>query len=103
MSEKSFVVAAPTRKSPKMAPMYHGSEAITVFTADQPATLSSTPRGMAIVTLAQMPRRLVRAGGTEYRNVMIVAISTIQKHSWRPPGATSQASTSAIAYVTHVK
>ena len=36
-----------------------------VFTDDQPATLSRTPRGMAIVTLAQMPRRLVRAGGTE--------------------------------------
>ena len=38
---------------------------MTVLTADQPATFSSTPRGIAIVTLAQMPSRLVRKGGTE--------------------------------------
>ena len=46
-------------------PMYHGSTPTTVFTADQPATLSSTPRGIAIVTFAQMPRCFVRSGGTE--------------------------------------
>ena len=48
-----------------MAPMYQGSTPITVFTVDQPATFSSTPRGMAMVTLAQMPWRLVRKGGAE--------------------------------------
>ena len=48
-----------------MPPMHHGSTAITVLTADQPATFSNTPRGMAIVTLAQMPSRFVRKGGTE--------------------------------------
>ena len=48
-----------------MPPMNHGSTPTTVLTADQPATFSSTPRGMAIVTLAQMPSRLVRNGGTE--------------------------------------
>ena len=36
-----------------------------VLTADQPATFSSTPRGIAMVMLAQMPSRLVRSGGTE--------------------------------------
>ena len=36
-----------------------------VFTVDQPATFSSTPRGMAMVMFAQMPRRLVRKGGAE--------------------------------------
>src|SRR5512145_144727 len=87
MSAKSLVVEAPSRKRPKMAPMYHGSLAITVLTDDQPATLSRTPRGIAMVTFAQIPSRFVRAGGAEYRNVMIVAIRTIQKHSWRPPGA----------------
>ncbi len=34
--------------------------------------------------------------------MIAVATSTIQKHSCRPPGATSQASTSATAYVTSV-
>ena len=48
-----------------MQPMYHGSTPMIVFTDDQPATFSSTPRGIAIVMLAQMPRRLVRNGGTE--------------------------------------
>ena len=65
MSAKSFVVEAPSRKSPKIAPMYHGSAPMTVLTDDQPATLSRTPRGMAMVMLAQMPSRLVRNGGTE--------------------------------------
>ena len=36
-----------------------------VFTVDQPATFSSTPRGIAIVMLAQSPRRLVQSGGAE--------------------------------------
>ena len=48
-----------------MAPMNQGSTPTTVFTDDQPATLSSSPRGMAIVRLAQTPSRLVRNGGTE--------------------------------------
>ena len=65
MSAKSFVVVAPSRNSPKMQPMYHGSIPTIVLTDDQPATFNSTPRGIAIVTLAQMPRRLVRNGGTE--------------------------------------
>src|SRR5258707_5132433 len=65
MSAKSFVVVAPKRNSPKMQPMYHGSMPTIVFTDDQPATLSSTPRGIAIVTLAQIPSRLVRNGGTQ--------------------------------------
>src|SRR5436309_15971583 len=65
MSAKSFVVVAPKRNRPKMQPMYHGSRPTIVFTDDQPATFSSTPRGIAIVTFAQMPRRFVRNGGTE--------------------------------------
>src|SRR4029453_13408434 len=65
ISAKSFVVDAPSRKRPKIAPMYQGSAPTIVFTDDQPATLSSTPRGIAMVTFAQMPRRLVGAGGTE--------------------------------------
>ena len=65
MSAKSLVVDAPSRNSPKIPPMNHGSTPTAVFTADHPATLSSTPRGMAIVTLAQMPSRLVRNGGAE--------------------------------------
>jgi len=65
MSAKSLVVVAPRRNSPKMHPMYQGSRPTIVFTDDQPATFSSTPRGIAIVTLAQMPSRLVRNGGTE--------------------------------------
>src|SRR5712691_11063996 len=97
MSAKSFVVDAPSRKSPKIEPMYHGSRPMIVFTADQPATFSNTPRGMAMVTLAQMPRRFVRNGGAEYTNVMTVVTTTIQKHSWRPRGATSQASHNASA------
>src|SRR3954468_679956 len=64
MSAKSFVVVAPRRNRPKIAPMYHGSTPMIVFTDDQPATFRSTPRGMAIVTLAQIPSRLVRNGGT---------------------------------------
>src|SRR5262249_61700057 len=97
MSAKSFVVVAPSRKSPKIAPMYHGSTPAIVFTDDQPATFSSVPRGIAMVTLAQMPSRLVRNGGTEYREVQTTAITTSQKHSGRPPGARSQARTSANA------
>ena len=58
---------------------------------------------MAIVTFAQMPRRFVRNGGAEYSTVITVATATIQKHSWRWPGATNQASTSATAYPTSVK
>ena len=65
MSAKSFVVDAPSRNRPKIAPMYHDSTPAIVLTDDQPATFSSTPRGTAIVTFAQMPRRLVRNGGTE--------------------------------------
>ena len=65
MSAKSLVVVAPSRNRPKIAPMYHGSTPTIVFTDDQPATFSSTPRGIAIVMLAQMPSRLVRSGGTE--------------------------------------
>src|SRR5689334_14634707 len=65
MSAKSFVVVAPRRKSPKIAPIYHGSTPTIVLTDDQPATLSNVPRGIAIVTLAQMPSRLVRSGGIE--------------------------------------
>jgi hypothetical protein len=46
---------------------YNDSIAILhgTWTADQPATFNSTPRGMAMVTFAQMPSRFVRAGGTE--------------------------------------
>src|SRR4026209_1837051 len=102
MSAKSFVVDAPSRNRPKIAPMYHGSSPKIVFTDDQPATLSSTPRGMAIVTFAQIPSRLVRNGGTEDIQVMIVGPTTSQKHSWRPSGATNQASRKAIVNVTHV-
>ena len=65
MSAKSLVVVAPRRKSPKIAPMYHGSMPTMVFTEDQPATFNMAPRGIAIVTLAQIPRRFVRNGGTE--------------------------------------
>src|SRR5437773_11453457 len=65
MSAKSLVVVAPSRNRPKIAPMYQGSTPTIVFTDDHPATLSSTPRGIAIVTFAQMPSRLVRSGGTE--------------------------------------
>src|SRR5689334_562268 len=81
ISAKSFVVDAPRRNRPKIAPMNQGSGPMIVFTADQPATFNSTPRGMAMVTFAQMPRRLVRNGGAEYKMVMIVAATTIQKHS----------------------
>ena len=65
MSAKSLVVEAPSRNRPKIAPMNHGSTPTIVLTADQPATFSSTPRGIAMVTLAQMPSRLVRNGGAE--------------------------------------
>src|SRR3989442_4922286 len=81
MSAKSFVVVAPSRKRPKIAPMYHGSTPTIVFTDDQPATFSSTPRGIAMVTFAQMPRRLVRNGGDEESRVQIAALTTRQKHS----------------------
>src|SRR5438874_1127223 len=67
ISAKSFVVVAPSRNRPKIAPMYHGSTPAIVFTDDQPATFSNVPRGIAIVTFAQIPSRLVRNGGTEYR------------------------------------
>src|SRR4051812_15046073 len=65
MSAKSFVVVPPRRNSPKIAPMSHGSRPAMVFTDDQPAAFSRVPRGIAIVTLAQNPSRLVRSGGTE--------------------------------------
>src|SRR3954454_2390933 len=65
MSAKSLVVDAPSRNKPKIAPMNHGSVPAIVLTADQPATLSSTPRGIAIVRFAQIPKRLVRNGGAE--------------------------------------
>ena len=60
MSAKSLVVDAPSTKSPKIAPMNHGSGSKIVFTVDQPATLSSMPRGIAIVMLAHRPWRFVR-------------------------------------------
>src|SRR5688572_33341324 len=91
ISAKSFVVEAPSRKSPKIPPMNHGSTPKIVFTHDQPATLSSTPRGTAIVMFAHSPRCLVRSGGQEYTNVAMVAATTIQKHSCRPPGETNHA------------
>src|SRR4051812_38416156 len=97
MSAKSLVVEAPRRNRPKIAPMNHGSTPNTVLTHDQPATFNRTPRGTAMVRLAQIPCCLVRNGGHEYTKVAAVAASTIQKHSWRPPGATSHASASAIA------
>src|SRR3954468_20506321 len=103
MSAKSFVVDAPSRNNPKIAPMNHGSTPATVFTHDQPATISRTPRGIAIVMLAQMPCFLVRSGGHEYTNVAAAAARTIQKHSWRPAGATSQASERAMAYAIELK
>src|SRR3982751_4307336 len=65
MSAKSLVVDAPSRNKPKIAPMNHGSVPAMVLTADQPATFSSTPRGIAIVTFAQIPKRFVRNGGAE--------------------------------------
>src|SRR5579885_2307982 len=65
MSAKSFVVVAPRRKRPKIAPMYQGSTPTIVLAEDQPATLSSVPRGIAMVMLAQIPSRFVRNGGTE--------------------------------------
>ena len=58
-------VAAPSRNRPKMDPMYHGSAPIIVLTVVQPATFSSSPRGMAMVMLAHRPRRFVRSGGAE--------------------------------------
>ena len=60
MSEKSFVVEAPSRKNMKMPPMNQGSTWKIDATIDQPATLSRQPRGTAMVTLAHMPCRLVR-------------------------------------------
>ena len=48
-----------------MLPMNQGSTPITVFTADHPATFSSTPLGTAIVMFAHHPRCFVRSGGTE--------------------------------------
>ena len=74
--------------------MNHGSSPATVLTADQPATLSSTPRGIAIVMLAHMPYCFVLSGGTEYTYVATIATDTSQKHSCLPPGATSHARTS---------
>src|SRR5262249_61001612 len=103
MSAKSFVVVAPSRNRPKIAPMYHGSTPAIVFTDDQPATFRSVPRGIAMVTFAQMPRRLVRNGGTEYRNVHTTAMTTSQKHSRRQCGARNHASTSGSRYVTTLK
>src|SRR5207247_11444087 len=103
MSAKSFVVVAPSRNRPKIAPMYHASTPAIVFTDDQPATFSSTPRGIAIVTFAQIPNRFVRSGGIEYAPVQTTAIATSQKHSLRPRGATSQARTMAGTWQTAVK
>src|SRR5260221_13613559 len=87
MSAKSLVVDAPSRKSPKIAPMYHGSAPAIVFTADQPAAFSSPPRGIAIVRFAQMPSRLVRAGGPQETTLMVAARETSPKHPFPPPGA----------------
>src|SRR5581483_5315825 len=104
MSAKSFVVVAPSRNRPKIAPMYHGSRPKIVFADDHPATFSSVPRGIAIVMFAQMPSRFVRNGGTEYRYVQTTATSTSQKHSCPfdglradVPGSTNHARTSASA------
>ena len=60
MSAKSLVEAAPSRKRPITPPMYQGSVKPTWATIAQPATLSRTPRGMAMVKLASMPRIFVR-------------------------------------------
>src|SRR4051812_19646259 len=86
MSAKSLVVEAPSRNRPKIAPMNHGSRPNTVLTHDQPATFSRTPRGIAMVMLAQMPRFLVRSGGHEYTNVAAPAARAIPKHSGGPAG-----------------
>ena len=59
------MVVAPSRKRPKMSPMNQGSGSSTVFSADQPATFRSSPRGMATVRLASMPSRFVLSGGAE--------------------------------------
>src|SRR3954451_18105883 len=65
MSAKSFVVEAPRRNNPMIAPMNHGSSPAAVFTDDHPATFNSTPRGIAIVMFAVRPRCFVLNGGTE--------------------------------------
>src|SRR5260370_42336698 len=95
MSAKSLVVVAPRRNRPKMQPMYHGSTPMIVLTDDQPATFSRTPRGIAMVTFAQIASRLVRSGGTEEMYVQATATATSQKHSCRPRGETRHARTSA--------
>ena len=65
-SEKSFVDEAPRRKRPKRPPIAHGSAENAEATSVQPATFRSVPRGIAIVTFAQTPRRFVRPNaGTE--------------------------------------
>ena len=64
-SEKSFVEVAPRRKSPKST---RSPRALRRMRRDrvQPATLRRHPRGIAIVTFAQMPRRFVLPNaGTE--------------------------------------
>ena len=60
MSLKSFVDAAPRRKSMKIEPMYHGSATFACATIVQPATFKRQPRGMAIVTFAPIGCFFVR-------------------------------------------
>ncbi len=60
MSEKSLVVAAPSRKRKKIEPMNHGSTWKTDATIDQPATFSRQPLGRAMVRLAPKVFALVR-------------------------------------------
>src|SRR4029453_1643465 len=103
MSAKPLVDHAPSTNRPKMSPMNQGSSPMTVFTVDQPATFSSTPRGIAIVTLVQMPCRFGRKGGAEEAQTSPLVNSTIQKHSRRPSGAASQANTQATTNVATVK
>src|SRR5512143_1365090 len=98
MSAKSLVVEAPRTNRPKIVPMNHGSAPRIVFTVDQPATFSSSPRGIAIVTFAHTPCRFVRSGGAEYAHTRTLVKSTIQRHSrWlsRPGGLARNASTHA--------
>ena len=66
MSLKSFVDAAPRRKSMNTEPMNHGSAVVAWATIVQPATFSRQPRGMAMVRFAPIGCALVRpSAGTE--------------------------------------
>ena len=95
MSAKSLVVDRAQQEQPEHRADEPGLDAGHRLHRDQPATLSRTPRGIAIVTFAIRPRCFVLNGGTEYAMVKPAAARTSQKHSCRPSGATSQARTSA--------